>query len=106
MQLEWGLMKEIPDSWGVVAAWGARAIATGKELDFPYDRVSRAGAFNGNTGFQDFLKRNVPWKESFAGDDDELRTITEGNYTLMYSPRGSHGYLYLTAYEITFEVKK
>lgn len=121
--LEWGL--RVPDEAAV--AWGARAIyslthqtncakmASGKirrtqkwvaEVDLLPDRQDARGSeaerkslakWINKLGLRELRKKLVA--DHVRNDADDILTIRSGDYQLIASPRGSYGYLYISAWK-------
>jgi len=124
--LAWGLQP--PD--GATAAWGARAIYTfdhraamsnltkaGKQrvrgrkparvVDLLHDRQGGVGEPAALTGLAGWINRvGLPWLRAevdrlrLACDSAQVVTYTDGSYTIAASPKASHGYLYIGAWEV------
>lgn len=99
--LEWGLQPPA----GARAAWGARAIfKRGPAIDIVWDRQD---AFGDETVVKDLVDwvrdTGIPLlteaTEDLSQRSDETVTIKRGRRTIKASPRRSHGYLYIVAWE-------
>jgi hypothetical protein len=92
----------IPDA---PALWGARAIYTGRRVDLLVDRQDLVGesdaakaalraTLNGGA-----LRQFIKWaNDRFDGYSREIESMEFDGITFVASTNGSHGYLYVTAY--------
>ncbi len=121
--LEWGITP--PLEAGATAAWGARAIyqlnrfqrdyrpkkGPGSRekpeatVDIVWDRKAAAGDERALKQLCTWLDkkglkrlRQLCHKQCLTQDSDDTITITDGKFTIVASPRGSYGYLYLGAW--------
>jgi len=100
-RLEWGLQAPADAK----AAWGARAIfKRGPAIDVVWDRQD---AFGEEKTVQDLVEwvrtTGIPALEDATEDlspaSDQIVSIKKGKRTIKASPRRSHGYLYIVAWE-------
>ena len=101
-QFRWGLTP-LPEG-ELLAAWGARAIFQHRELDFLHDRQQALGpeklrAILGKwidrTGLPE-LKKHIK-RNGWSSSTQDVFELNVGPFMLKASPRGSYGYMYLTA---------
>ena len=101
-QFRWGLTP-LPEG-ELLAAWGARAIFQHRELDFLHDRQQALGSektrailgkWIDRVGLPE-LKKHIK-KNGWSSSTKEVFELNRGPFMLKASPRGSYGYMYLTA---------
>jgi hypothetical protein len=99
--LEWGLQAPAEAK----AAWGARAIfKRGPAIDIVFDRQD---AFGDEEKVKDLVEwmrtTGLPMLEEATADlsptSDQTVSIRRGKRNIKASPRRSHGYLYIVAWE-------
>lgn len=109
INLEWGPRGVIPDD--APASWAARAIyhcSAGKlpTFDFLWDRQSFAGEdpekallleWVNKKGLE--LMRQRCLEEEVDADSEESYQMSEGGYSLYFSPNGSCGYMYVAMWK-------
>jgi hypothetical protein len=88
-------------------SWGARAIYNGSTVDLLWDRQSAEGSEEHREALLFWLDtyalpelREDVRKRFLAGNSDETRIIRSHGFECHYSPRCSHGYLYIGAWSV------
>jgi len=105
-RLEWG--RQPPDD--VAVAWGARAIydhaGGAASIDLLWDRQAWRGDSAERASLAEWINteglkaiKDACVRTNLTHDSTEVVSWTDGNRTIEASPQGSHGYLYLVAYE-------
>ncbi len=99
----WGLKP--PTENPPAVSWGARAIYNGSTVDLLWDRQSAEGSEEHREALSYWLDtyalpelREDVRKRFLAGNSDETRVIRSHGFECHYSPRCSHGYLYIGAW--------
>jgi hypothetical protein len=100
MQAQWGMVwLKLPEN--TKAVWGARAIAQwGYPLDLLYDRQDCRGEEIDRTTLCKWIDKHLKKirDQKFMGDDRTVFSIDEDKYHFRYTPNGSFGYVYMTAW--------